>query len=201
MLTVLLATRNPGKVEEIRSILSDVPVEIRALSDMPDSAEVVEDGATLEENALKKAREVYDRFQLLSLADDSGLEVYALGMKPGVRSARFAGEKATYDDNNRKLLEALSSVPPAQRGARFRCVAALVGKGIMRTAEGVCTGRIAEQASGKGGFGYDPIFIPDGFDRTFAELPPDIKNRISHRARAFNVVKEILREYANNLSH
>jgi len=201
MLTVVLATRNPGKVEEIRSILADLPVEIRTLSEMPDSPEVVEDGATLEENALKKAREVYDRFQLLTLADDSGLEVYTLDMKPGVRSARFAGEKATYADNNRKLLEALSNVPAAERGARFRCVAALAGKRIMKTMEGVCTGRIAEKASGTGGFGYDPIFIPEGFERTFAELPSDIKNRISHRARAFNLVKEILREYAKNLSH
>ncbi|TLY27170.1 MAG: RdgB/HAM1 family non-canonical purine NTP pyrophosphatase [Ignavibacteria bacterium] len=199
MLTVLLATHNPGKVKEIRSILSDLPLEIRDLSGMPDSPEVVEDGATLEENALKKASEVYERFHLLTLADDSGLEVYSLDMKPGVRSARFAGEKATYSDNNRKLLQALSGLPRDQRGARFRCVAAVAGKGIMETTEGVCTGRIAEEAYGKGGFGYDPIFIPDGFDLTFAELPSDIKNRISHRARAFNVVRDILLQYASNL--
>jgi len=199
MVTVVLATRNPGKVVEIRTILSDLKLDIRSLSEMPDSPEVVEDGATLEENALKKAREVYERFHLLTLADDSGLEVYALGMKPGVRSARFAGQKATYAENNRKLLEALSGVH--ERRARFRCVAALAGEGIVKSVEGVCTGRIAENASGEGGFGYDPIFIPEGFERTFAELPSDIKNRISHRARAFTLVKEILREYAKNLSH
>jgi XTP/dITP diphosphohydrolase len=201
MLTVVLATRNPGKVVEIRSILSELKLEIRSLSEMPESPEVVEDGATLEENAMKKAREVYDRFHLLTLADDSGLEVYALGMKPGVRSARFAGEKATYADNNRKLLEALSGVPAPRRGARFRSVAALAGEGIMRTIEGACTGRIADIEAGKGGFGYDPLFIPDGFEETFAELASETKNRISHRALAFNRVKQILREYADNIPH
>src|SRR5437660_8423249 len=125
MLTVLLATHNPGKVKEIRSILSDLPLEIRDLSGMPDSPEVVEDGATLEENALKKASEVYERFHLLTLADDSGLEVYSLDMKPGVRSARFAAEKATYSDNNRKLLQALCALHRDERGASIRSVAAV----------------------------------------------------------------------------
>ena len=195
----MLATLNPHKVAEIGSLLKDLGVRVRSLAEFDGAPEVVEDGSTYEENALKKASEVYERFHLLTLADDSGLEVYSLDMKPGVRSARFAGEKATYSDNNRKLLQALSGLPRDQRGARFRCVAAVAGKGIMETTEGVCTGRIAEEAYGKGGFGYDPIFIPDGFELTFAELPSDIKNRISHRARAFNVVRDILLQYASNL--
>ena len=198
MVPVILATRNPGKLAEIRSILTGLPLEIKSLLDLPDIPEIVEDGNTLEENALKKAREIYGRLHLPTIADDSGLEVYSLGMKPGVLSARYAGEGVTYADNNRKLLRALSGLPPHERKGRFRCVAAFVCKNIVRTAEGVCPGRITEEARGKGGFGYDPLFVPDGYDQTFAQLPAETKNRISHRSQAFNLLKEILREYVSN---
>lgn len=198
MRPVILATRNPGKVEEIRSILSGLPLQIKSLLELPHVPEVVEDGETLEENALKKAREVSERLHLPAIADDSGLEVYSLGMKPGVHSARYAGEGVTYAENNRKLLRELSGLSPEQRKARFRCVAAFVGKDIIKTAVGVCPGRIADEARGEGGFGYDPLFIPDGYDQTFAQLPAEIKNRISHRAHAFELMKVILRDYVNN---
>ncbi|HEY6192243.1 MAG TPA: RdgB/HAM1 family non-canonical purine NTP pyrophosphatase [Bacteroidota bacterium] len=195
---ILLATKNPGKVREITSILSGLPVRITSLTELPDSPDVVEDGETLEANALKKASEIYARFRLPTIADDSGLEVFALGMRPGVLSARYAGEHVSYDENNLKLLRELSNVPPGARKARFRCVAAFVAAGVVRTAEGICAGSIPERPEGEGGFGYDPLFIPDGYDRTFAQLSAGIKNRISHRAIAFLQMKEILREYVNN---
>jgi XTP/dITP diphosphohydrolase len=200
MHSILLATKNPGKVAEITSILAGLPLKITSLLELPDVPDVVEDGATLEENALKKASEIYTRLGLPTIADDSGLEVYALGMKPGVLSARYAGEHVSYAENNLKLLRELSRVPPEGRGARFRCVAAFVAKDIVRTAEGICTGWITGKELGEGGFGYDPLFIPEGYDRTFAQLAIGIKNKISHRALAFGQMKDILREYVNNIS-
>jgi XTP/dITP diphosphohydrolase len=200
MQTVILATHNPGKVAEIRAILSDLPLEIRSLLDLPAAPEVVEDGATLEENALKKAREIFDRYRLPTISDDSGLEVYALGMKPGVFSARYAGVGVTYADNNRKLLRELEALPPAERKARFRCVAAFAAEGWSETVEGVCEGVITETLRGKGGFGYDPLFLPDGYAETFGELPEETKNLISHRARAFGALKYILRKYVDNIA-
>ncbi len=198
MRSVVLATRNPGKASEIRSLLAGLPIEIRSLSDFPGMPEVVEDGGTLEANAVKKAAETFERLKEPAIADDSGLEVYALEMRPGVRSARYAGEHVTYADNNKKLLRELSGVPLQERGARFRCVAAFAAEGILRTVEGVCNGRIATGERGGGGFGYDPLFIPEGYDKTFGELSDRIKNLISHRALAFGRLRDILREYANN---
>ena len=192
--SLLLATRNPGKVKEIIAILKDLPIEIRTLQDFPDLPEVVEDGKTFEENALKKAREIYLRTNIPSLADDSGLEVFALDMRPGVYSARYAGEKVTYEDNNNKLLEELNSLPPEKRGARFRCVAALIGNDLQEVCDGICRGAIATEPRGTGGFGYDPLFIPEGFEETFAELPIDVKNRMSHRAMAFGRIRSLLQD-------
>ena len=200
MRPVVLATRNPGKASEIRSLLAGVPLEIKSLSEFPPIPEVAEDGETLEANAIKKAAETSAGLKLPAIADDSGLEVYALEMMPGVRSARYAGEHVTYEDNNRRLLRELYEVPEKERGARFRCVAAFAAGGIVRTVEGICTGRIGFHERGDGGFGYDPLFIPDGYDETFAELPAAMKNVISHRARAFGGLKEILREYVDNFS-
>jgi XTP/dITP diphosphohydrolase len=200
MLPIILATRNPGKVAEIRSILSVVPLEIRSLMDLPEVPEVIEDGSTLTENALKKAEEVYRRLRVPTVSDDSGLEVYALGMKPGVLSARYAGEGVTYAENNRKLLRELSGHPPKARRARFRCIAAFVAGETVRTFEGVCPGTITEEARGEGGFGYDPLFVPDGYEQTFAELSAETKNRISHRAQAFILLGEFLRKYVDNFS-
>ncbi len=189
---IILATRNKGKVEEIRSILHGVPAVIESVLDYPDIPEVIEDGKTLEENAIKKAKEIFKYTGLPSLSDDTGLEVFALDLRPGVFSARFAGENVTYDDNNRKLLSELNGVDMTRRTARFRCVAAFVGKGIEKITTGVCRGNIGLAVKGNGGFGYDPLFIPDGYDKTFAELSVDEKNHISHRARAFEEMRKFL---------
>jgi XTP/dITP diphosphohydrolase len=190
--TIVLATRNKGKVEEIRSIVQGVPVIFESVLDYPDIPEVIEDGKTLEENAIKKAKVIFEYTGLPSLSDDTGLEVFALDMRPGVFSARFAGENVTYDDNNRKLLLELNGVDMTRRTARFRCVAAFVGKGTEKITTGVCRGKIGLAVKGNGGFGYDPLFIPDGYDKTFAELSVDEKNRISHRARAFEEMRKFL---------
>lgn len=195
MNTLLLATRNPGKVKEIHEILGDMNIRIQSLLDLPTIAEIVEDGMTFEENALKKARAAFEQTGIPSLADDSGLEVFHLNGDPGVFSARYAGENATDDDNNKKLLRALTGTMPEQRKAQFRCVVAFMARGVEKLAEGVCRGVIAEAPRGTGGFGYDPIFIPDEFEQTYAELPPDVKNRISHRGKALTKMKEILSDY------
>jgi XTP/dITP diphosphohydrolase len=183
--TIILATRNPGKLREIQAILRGLTIRIAGLDGFPAVPEIDETGETLEENALIKARTVHGLTGLPAISDDSGLEVDFLGGAPGVRSARFAGEDATYDDNNRKLLSMLSGVPEAARRARFRTVAAYVWEGGEHLTEGCCEGRIATSIKGMNGFGYDPIFIPDGFSTTFAEIPPEIKNTISHRSIAF----------------
>ncbi len=195
MPSIVLATRNPGKVEEIRAIIAGVPITMVSLSEFPMVPELVEDGTTLEENALKKAREVNRLTGMTALADDSGLEVFHLGKQPGVFSARYAGAVATYADNNRKLLKALEGVAGAGRRAQFRCVAALVGANVEKMTIGSCQGLVAAEERGSGGFGYDPLFIPIGYEETFAELSADVKNLISHRSRAFRVMKEFLLAY------
>jgi XTP/dITP diphosphohydrolase len=192
MQQLLLATRNAGKVREISSLLDGIPFEIIAVGDLPGIPEVVEDGATLEENALKKARETYAATGIPSLSDDTGLEVFALAMAPGVRSARYSGESATYAENNRKLLAELSASPGRDRRAQFRCAAAFVAPGVEHVTIGLCTGAIAGECRGSGGLGYDPLFVPDGFDRTFAELSLTVKNTMSHRAVAFQRMKAFL---------
>jgi len=196
---IILATLNAGKTKEIKSILAPLQLEIISMKDMPGLPEITEDGSTLQENALTKAREIYRASRIPALSDDTGLEVYWLGMKPGVYSARYSGENATYESNNRKLLAALENVPEDERGARFRCVSAFVGEGFEKTEEGICTGRIIREVRGRGGFGYDPIFLPDGFHLTFAELEPEVKNRISHRAEAFRKIKTAISQYFSNL--
>jgi len=199
MAKLILATRNQDKAKEIKKILSDLTppagnFEILDLSSFPDCPEVPEDGKTLRENALKKARGVFKQTEILTLADDTGLEVdYLLGA-PGVYSSRYAGENATYEDNRRKLLHALKGVPPRRRTARFKCVTALVGNGIEETTEGVVEGKILFESRGKEGFGYDPLFVPQGCDKTYAEIAPEEKNRISHRAKALEKMKEVLRK-------
>lgn len=187
---IVLATRNRDKVREIKKILPGI--RFLSLEGFPDVPEVEENGKTLRENAVHKARVVAIHTRKLALADDSGLEVEALGGKPGVRSSRFAGEGVSYAENNRKLLKLMSG--KRKRRARFRCVVALVGPGrktIVR--EGVCRGRIAYIPRGRSGFGYDPVFIVSGSDRTFAELPASVKNNISHRAKALRKLGRDLR--------
>lgn len=180
---ILIATRNRHKLGEIRAILDTPGIEWLDLSGFPDAPPVVEDLPTFEGNAVKKAAETAAFTGLWTLADDSGLEVAALGGAPGVLSARYAGEPCSDAANNRKLLAALDG--GADRTARFRCVVALAHpRGDCRWVEGRCDGRIVDTPRGAGGFGYDPLFVPDGFDRTYAELDPAVKNAISHRARA-----------------
>lgn len=192
---IVLATRNSGKIMEISTLLQDLHLEMCSVKAFPDIAEIQENGSTFQENSLLKARSVFETTHLPALADDSGLEVFALGKKPGVFSARYAGEHATYDDNNKKLLSELQGVPAEKRQAQFRCVATFIADGVVKVAEGICSGRIIAAPRGTGGFGYDPIFVPDGYDNTFAELPAAVKNRLSHRARALQTMKLFLRQY------
>lgn len=186
---LVLATRNRDKVEEIRKLLADLNIEVLSLEQFPQAPEMVEDGTTLEENAIKKARTIADFTGLPAVADDTGLEVDYLNGQPGVFSSRFAGENASYAQNVAKLLEELAGVPWEKRRARFRCVVAVCGRNAVQTMAGVCDGVIAEQPKGSGGFGYDPVFYVPEYDRTFAEMDLALKNQISHRAQAFLALK------------
>lgn len=190
---LVLATRNRNKVIELVALLGNLAITIRTLDEFPDAPDVVEDGDTCEANAVKKARAIAESTGLPAVADDTGLEVDALGGRPGVYAARYAGEDATYEDNCRKLLRELTGVPREQRTARFLTVAAIAlpSDGI-RVAQGTLEGVIAEEASGTLGFGYDPVFLIPEFGKTLAQLPADQKNTISHRAKAFAKVREML---------
>jgi XTP/dITP diphosphohydrolase len=192
---LVLATRNQHKVEELVALLGDLGVTIRTLDEFPDAPDVVEDGDTCEANAVKKARAIAEFTGLPAVADDTGLEVDALGGRPGVYAARYAGENATYEDNCRKLLQDLMGVPREQRTARFLTIAAIAlpSDGI-RVAQGTLEGAIAEEASGTLGFGYDPVFLIPELGKTLAQLSADQKNRISHRAKAFTQAKGLLQE-------
>ncbi len=181
--TLFIATANPHKLSEIRDIFSVPGLRLLDMNDFPDLPEVVEDKDTFAGNAIKKAQEMAEYTGYWAMADDSGLEVDALNGAPGVFSARYAGDDVDYMANNEKLLRELSGV--SERTARFRCVVALCSPdGDVFTVDGCCEGRIAESLSGNGGFGYDPLFIPVGENRTFAEMPQEEKNRISHRGVA-----------------
>ena len=190
---LVLATRNHNKVIELVALLGDLGIRIRTLDEFPNAPAVVEDGDTCEANAVKKARIIAEFTGLPAVADDTGLEVDALGGRPGVYAARYAGEDATYEDNCRKLLRELTGVPREQRTARFLTVAAIAlpSDGI-RVAQGTLEGVIAEEASGTLGFGYDPVFLIPELGKTLAQLSVDHKNTISHRAKAFTKVREIL---------
>jgi XTP/dITP diphosphohydrolase len=191
--TLVVATSNKAKLAELRAMLEDLPIELLGLSDvLGEKLTIAEDGATFEENAVHKARVAASATMMLTLADDSGLEVDSLGGRPGVRSARFAGPRATDAENNAALLGALGDVE--QRVGRFRCVLALVDPWAPPgtepiVVEGRCEGEVAREARGAAGFGYDPLFIVAGLGRTMAELSEDEKNRISHRARAVQALR------------
>lgn len=190
---LVLATRNSDKVREIREALQGLPIDIASLEGYPRIGEIPEEAETLEENALTKAETVARETGLPALADDTGLEVDALGGRPGVRSSRYAGEEATYEDNVRKLLRELDGVPPERRGALFRTVIAVAVPGeSSRTVEGRCAGVIETAPRGKSGFGYDPVFLPEGYDCTFAEMSLAQKNRISHRGRALAAARALI---------
>lgn len=193
LLTVVLATSNEGKLAELRSLLGDLPVELVSVRDVVGDVALAEDADTFEGNAEQKARHACRVTRMLSLADDSGLEVDALGGRPGVRTARFAHNRATDAENNAALLRELEEIDA--RGARFRCVLALSSPWDeqVRFAEGRCDGAIARTPRGSGGFGYDPLFVVDECDgRAMAELGEDEKNAISHRARAVRAMRPLL---------
>lgn len=190
---ILIATNNRDKVDEISYLLSSSQFSVKSLDDFPKIPKTVENEPTLEGNALKKARDAFKALGVLTLADDTGLECYYLELKPGVISARYSGENATYADNNAKLLQALKGVPPRRRNARFRSVIAIVGSNIQKVVEGTMEGAIAEAPHGSNGFGYDPLFIPRGSKKTYAEMTLEEKNKVSHRAAALTKAVEILR--------
>jgi XTP/dITP diphosphohydrolase len=202
---LVVATQNRGKLDELRALLAPLGLQVLSPQDVAKKEiTIVEDGETFDANAKKKAQTVAGITMMLTVADDSGLEVDALGGAPGVRSARFAGERATDAENNAALLAALDSLdgdPGSSRAgegykARFRCVLALVDPFIRDgepfLVEGTCEGTITRTPRGSGGFGYDPLFLVDGTDKTMAELSEEEKNRISHRARAFEKLRLVL---------
>jgi XTP/dITP diphosphohydrolase len=193
MLSLLVATRNLHKVREIEQILGG-NFDITNLSAHPELPETIESGKTFKENAILKAVAVSKIYCGLVMADDSGLEVDSLGGAPGVFSARYAGERATSEENVSKLLGELArAAAPGQRTGRFRCVIALARGGkLVASFDGTVEGHIVNTPRGKRGFGYDPVFVPSGFNQTFAELPSGTKNQISHRAKALQALKEYL---------
>jgi len=189
---ILLATRNKDKIKEIKELLSDLPVAIISIEDVPDLPEVIEDAETLAGNAIKKAQELSNFLQMPALADDTGLEVDALNGRPGIRSARYAGEKAEYSENVDKLLLEMQDVPDDQRQAQFRTVIAIAYHNSVDTVEGICKGVITRTRQGSSGFGYDPVFYVPSQKKTFAEMSLDEKNSISHRGIALQKMIKLL---------
>ena len=194
---IIVATGNNNKLHEIRTILSDCRYLLVSMKDFWGSIPVIEEnGSTFFENACIKADWVYYKSACWALADDSGLVVDALNGAPGVKSARYAGEHGGTEENRKKLLLALKGVPEQDRLARFVCSAVIrIDKETVLHVEETCEGRIIDYMRGNGGFGYDPLFIPDGFDRTFAELSDEEKNVISHRGKAIQKLKEVLYDH------
>lgn len=191
LMEIVAATRNKKKLAELRRM----GIALRGLDDFPACPEVEETGSTFAENAILKAQAVAHCTGRPALADDSGLEVYALGGAPGVYSARYAGPQATDSDNVRRLLDELEILPEGQRGARFVCVLALAyPDGAVVTFEGTVEGRVGRKPVGFNGFGYDPVFYPEGTDKTFAQLPPEEKDSMSHRGRALAKFAEYIAE-------
>ncbi len=196
---MILGTRNHGKIAEFRSLFKGMHIRLLSFYDFPDVPPVVEDGKTFQQNAAKKAKAIARATGRVAVSDDSGLEVDFLNSVPGVRSARFAGEKATDRENARKVLKHLDGVPWEKRTARFVCViCAATPKGKTLSAEGTCKGTISFEMRGSHGFGYDPIFIPDGHQMTMAEMEPELKNRTSHRADAMKKFRKVLKGFLEN---
>ncbi|MCA1801063.1 MAG: RdgB/HAM1 family non-canonical purine NTP pyrophosphatase [Rhodothermaceae bacterium] len=191
---VLIASKNPHKIEEMSAILAGSGIRVLSALDFPDLPDVEETGVTLEENAVLKAESVFRVSGLACVADDTGLEADALNGEPGVYSARYAGNGATYSDNVKKLLSELKNVPSDSRTARFRTVIALKTERGIEVFHGVCEGRILEVPAGTGGFGYDPVFRPDGYSESFAQMDASEKNRISHRGLALQKLSLFLTE-------
>ena len=197
MKELIVASRNKGKVAEIKELLVGLPYKVTSLLEYPHLPDVVEDGKTYRENALKKAVEIAKLTGKMTISDDSGLEVKALGNAPGIYSARFAGEGASEKDKNQKLFKMLKGVPLHKRQARYRCVIAFVdGKGQeIAVVEGTCSGLIALKEQGTNGFGFDPLFLLKRYNKTFGQLSPTLKAKISHRARALKKFRAIIEKY------
>lgn len=193
-IAIVIGTRNAGKFDEIKTILGDLPFELLSLNDFKEAGTAKECGDSYAANAIIKAQYYAAATGLITLADDSGLEVTALNGAPGVFSARYAGEGASDQDRRELLLSELSISTNRTRAARFVSVVAIADpdQKVLKVTEGVCAGVIAEGPRGVGGFGYDPIFVPEGYDQTFAELPQSIKNEVSHRAHALLMMKDFL---------
>ncbi|MFH1096383.1 MAG: XTP/dITP diphosphatase [Candidatus Desantisbacteria bacterium] len=191
---LVIASRNKGKIEEIKKYLSDTPIEVVSLSEYPAIPEVIEDGHSFEENAAKKAIFVAEYTQEIALSDDSGLEVDCLHGEPGVLSARFGGDNLDDNGRNQLLLERMKNIPLADRTAHFTCAIAIVDpEGWIKIVKGQCQGSIDFVQRGEQGFGYDPVFIPTGYTATFAELGIEEKNKFSHRAKALEKARDVLK--------
>ena len=196
MKKIIFATGNEGKMKEIRMILEDLPVQVLSLKEAGINSDIVEDGETFEENALIKARTIHDLTGELVLADDSGLEVDYMNKAPGVYSARFLGEDTSYAVKNQYIIDQLREAKGGERSARFVCViAAVFPDGTAKTCQGVIEGEIGYEPAGENGFGYDPIFYVPEYGCSTAQLPPEIKNKISHRGKALEAMKKVLEEY------
>jgi len=197
---LVVATRNKNKLREIKDILADLNFNVLPVEDFAGVPEIQEDGSTFQENAKKKAVQTARIVERLTLADDSGLEIDYLGGAPGIHSARFAGENATDEDRNRKILDLLKAVPREKRKARFQCAIAIANPDDgVEVVVGACEGEIALKPRGYTGFGYDPIFIVPEYGKTYAELGQEKKNQISHRAIALKKAKERLRAYQDKV--
>ena len=196
MREIVVATKNQGKMREIKNLLEDLGFHVTSLADYPDAPNIVEDGKTFAQNAIKKAVTIAFYTKKLVMGEDSGIEIKALQNRPGIYSARYAGENATDKKNNLKLLRELKKIPWAKRQARYRCFIALADtKGFLKVVAGSCSGFIEKRHRGKNGFGYDPLFFIPRYQKTFGELDPAIKAQISHRARALKKVKKVLLKY------
>ena len=192
---IVFATGNQNKMREIHEIMDDLGMEIVSMKEAGISADIVEDGTSFEENAVIKASAIARQCEDIVLADDSGLEVDALNKEPGIYSARYMGEDTSYRIKNQNIIDRLEGVPDEKRSARFVCaVAAVFPDGSHAVVRETIEGRIGYKESGENGFGYDPYFVPEGMTRTFAELPAEVKNGISHRARALDALKKLLTE-------
>ena len=198
---VVIATHNRDKMKEIQGVISDLGWEVISLYDFPKIEEIEENGKTLEENALIKAREVFKKTGIATISDDTGLEVEALEGAPGVYTARYAGEDCSYSDNVKKLLKDMNKIPMPNRGAKFKTVMVFKDKNKELIVEGIVKGKISRESKGDDGFGYDPIFYVTEYDKTFAEMTMSEKNKISHRGNAFNhlidSIKKNCPEYTN----
>jgi XTP/dITP diphosphohydrolase len=194
MPTLVLATNNQDKIKEIKAILKNIDVNLKSAGDFDNFPEADETGKTLKENALFKARAIWDKYHLPCLADDTGLEVDCLDGEPGVHSSRYAGESASYDDNCRKLLSVIALEPPGDRKARFRTVVVFIDQdGEAHFADGTVEGEIIDEKRGENGFGYDPLFLIPHLGKTLAELPAEEKNKISHRHNALMKILPVIK--------